>query len=132
MSKMASGNYDDGKSNDKNRNSNRDDQGPRTYHKWRYKNPDNAATREVRGTTMKWCTNDCHDKAMWCGRRTCTNRADYAAAMQKKRDKGASNSTTSTTARKSSYSKDFKIAVAALTSAEDFASLEEQFFDSKE
>lgn len=132
MSRMASSNYDDGKANDKDKNNNRDDQGPRTYHKWRYENPDNAATREVRGTTMKWCTNDCHDKAMWCGRRTCTNRADYAAAMQKKRDKGASNSTTSTTARKSSYSKDFKIAVAALTSAEDFASLEEQFFDSKE
>ena len=109
------------------------DQGPRTFQKWRYDNPDNAATKQVRGTTMKWCSNDCHDKPMWCGRKTCVNRADYASIMQKKRDGGTSSGAISTpSTSRPSISKDFKIALAAYTSAEDYASLEEQFFHLKE
>lgn len=41
--------------------------GPRTYLPWRFDNPGNTKTKEVCGTTMKWCTNNCHEKAMWCG-----------------------------------------------------------------
>ena len=68
---------------------------------------------------------------MWCGRKNCVNRSDYASAMQKKRDNKDTSSggnPSSNDNPKSAYSKDFKIALAALTSAEDFASLEDQFF----
>ena len=123
---------DGGDNGNGNRNNNRDNQGPRTFQKWRYDNPDNAATKQVRGTTMKWCTNDCHDNPMWCGRKTCVNRAEYASNMQKKRDEHGSTSASSSSNNKSSISKDFKIALAALTSAEDYASLEDQFFQLKD
>ena len=59
---------------------------------------------------------------------------DYAAAMQKKRDNKDSGSggTRSSNSSNSNVSKDFKIALAAYTSAEDYAALEEQFFQLKE
>ena len=71
---------------------------------------------------------------MWCGRKNCINRADYATAMQKKREnKDSSNgSTNSSSSSNPNVSKDFKIALAAYTSAEDYAALEEQFFQLKE
>ena len=133
MTQFAAGKYKPGEGNNNNGNNDRDkgnDQGPRTYHKWRYENPDNAATKEVRGSTMKWCSNDCHDKPMWCGRKNCINRADYATAMQKKRDNKDSGSggTSSSNSSNSNVSKEFKIALAAYTSAEDYAALEAQFF----
>ena len=71
---------------------------------------------------------------MWCGRKNCINRAEYAAAMQKKcdnKDSGNGGATPSDDSRPN-VSKEFKIALAALTSAEDYASLEEQFFQLKE
>ena len=74
-----------------------DQNGPRTFLPWRYENPNDEKTKVVKGTTMKWCTNDCHEKPMWCGRSTCLNRADYAARVQKgreekSRDKSGNNS----------------------------------------
>ena len=118
-----------------NENNNRDnhEMGPHIFLPWRYKTPDNAATKEVRGTIIKWCSNDYHDKPMWYGRRLCTNRADYAEAMQKTRDqKETSNDGTASSDKKPSFSKDFKNSLAVLTSAEDYASLEDQFFQLKE
>ena len=47
--------------------------GPRTFLPWRYDNPNNLKTMVVKGTTMGWCSNDCHDKPMWCGQSTCLN-----------------------------------------------------------
>ena len=52
--------------------------GDRTYLPWSYENPNNKTTKEVRGSTMNWCSNDCHDKPMWCGRRNFLNREDYS------------------------------------------------------
>ena len=54
--------------------------------------------------------------------------------MQKKRDNKDSGSggTTPSKSNKPYVSKDFKISLAALTSAEDYASLEAQFFQLKE
>ena len=81
---------------------------------------------------MKWCSNNCHDKPMWCGYKTCVNRADYATRMQKKRDdKGITDNRSSST-DKSNISKGFKIALAAITSAKDYVSLEDQFFHLKD
>ena len=34
---------------------------------------------------MLWCENDCNEKAMWCDRRNCLNKADFAQNMDKKR-----------------------------------------------
>ena len=34
------------------------------FQQWCYENPDNEKTKLMRGTTMKWCTNNCHNKAM--------------------------------------------------------------------
>ena len=38
--------------------------GPRTYLPWRFENPDNKATKDVRVSIMKWCKNNCHNKSM--------------------------------------------------------------------
>ena len=85
----------------------------RTSLTWCYENPDNKATKEVRGITMNWCSNDCHDKPMWCGRRNCLNRADYSKEWQKKtQGKSASGYGPKSSA-------EFKIALAAITSTED-------------
>ena len=60
--------------------------GDRTYQKWRFENPDNEKSKEIKGTTMTWCNNDCHEKRpMWCGRKNCRNRADHAKFMADKR-----------------------------------------------
>ena len=50
----------------------------RTYQEWRFQNTDNKETKEVRDSTMKWCTNNCHPKPMWCGRKKCLNIVDYS------------------------------------------------------
>ena len=138
MSKFASGNYetDARKSVGRDRSNNRDNREkvPLAYLPWRYETPDNVASKDVRGTTMKWCRNDCHNRPTWCGRKNYINRAYYATAMQKKRDNKDSGNSSATPSDNSrpNVSKDFKIALAALTSAEDYASLEEQFFQLKE
>ena len=96
-------------------------EGSRTQGGWKYSNPQNEKRKRVRNRTYKWCTNDCHDKPMWCGRRTCLSNAEYSAKMNKGEQP-----------RSNVVSKDFKIALAALTTAEDYAALEEQFFQVKD
>ena len=78
---------------------------------------------------MKWCTNDCHDKPMWCGRKNYLNKTDFASMMKsKKEDKeGSGNKTDGATQRDKDFSKDFKIALAAMTSEDGFETLREQF-----
>ena len=56
------------------------------------------------------------------------SRADYAEHMRKKREGGSAQPR----APKNAVNKDFKIALAAITSPDDFAELEKQFFSSKE
>ena len=74
---------------------------------------------------MKWCTNDCHPKPMWCGRKNCMSRAEYAA---KYGGKNRENKNREQEKEKPQLSKDFKIALAAMTTKEDFESLQGQFF----
>ena len=99
----------------------------REYAPWRFENPNGDTTKVMRGTTLKWCTKDCHAKSMWCGRKVCLSKAEFAAKYNKKTqgEKDDDNEKVATT-------KDFRIALAALTSQEDFDSLESQFFPSKE
>ena len=97
-----------------------------TYPPWRYENKDNKPTKVVRGSTMNWCENDCHEKPMWCGRPNCLSRSDYTAAWQKKKNAKDSDSGTANS------SSEFRIALAAITSPEDFEALQEQFASLKE
>ena len=116
-----------------NDNDSKNGQGKRTggmtigYAAWRFDNPSGDATKVVRGTTLKWCTNDCHAKPMWCGRRVCLGKAEFAAKQKKTNDDKGDRAGTKVDA-----SKDFRIALAALTSEEDFAALERQFFQLKD
>ena len=93
---------------------------------WRFENPNNEKEKILNdGTVMKWCTNDCHPRPMWCGRKNCLNRAEYTAKY------GARNKEDSTKEernKKQPMSKDFKIAMAAMTTKEDYESLKGQFF----
>ena len=106
----------------------------RTFQEWRFQNPDKAKTKVVEGTTMKWCHNDCHSQPMWCGRRNCMNKADFAQHMQNKRNKGTNgdhkDGGKNTKAVK--VHEEFKMALAALTTPEDYAILDEQFFQVKD
>ena len=106
-------------------------QGNRTYQNWRFDNPDNARTKEVRGSIMKWCENDCHSRPMWCGRKVCLNRADYSAEWKKK-NSAKRDGDENKGKRGELTSSEFKIALAAMTSVDDFAALKEQFESLKE
>ena len=44
---------------------------------WRFENADGVKTKVVKGTLMRWCSNDCHPRPMWCGREICLNKADF-------------------------------------------------------
>ena len=69
---------------------------------------------------------------MWRGRPNCMSRAEYAEAMASKRNGTGKKTDDKKEWVKPKISNDFRIALAALTTAEDFASLEEQFFSGKE
>ena len=97
-----------------------------TYLPWRFENKDNKPTKVVRGSTMNWCKNDCDEKPMWCRRNNCLTRSDYSVAWQKKKKSKDSNSGNDIS------SSEFKIALAAMTSPEDFEALQEQFASLKE
>ena len=58
-----------------------------SYLPWIFENPNKEATKQVRGSNMNWCTNDCHKKPMWCGCKKCLNREDYSKAWKEKKDK---------------------------------------------
>ena len=79
---------------------------------------------------MKWCKKDCHDKPMWCGRKNCLGRAEFAEAMKKRKE--TKQGGTSSENKRNDFADDFKIALAAMTSAEDYHTLTEQFMGSKE
>ena len=64
---------------------------------------------------------------MWCGRKVCLGKAEFAAKQRQKNNGENENEN-----KKMSATKDFRIALTALTSEEDFAALESQFFQSKE
>ena len=55
---------------------------------WRFENPDGASTKNINGREMKWCTNDCHPKPMWCGRKNCLSKADFARKMEERKKGG--------------------------------------------
>ena len=81
---------------------------------------------------MKWCSNYCHPQLKWCGRKNCMNKAEFAKKMQESQQKEAKNQSGSE--RKSESvsdgkpSNEFKIALAAMCSEEDYQFLEKQFF----
>ena len=103
----------------------RESTGPRIFRPWRFENPNNEATKEIKGTIMKWCTNDCHkDGPMWCGRKNCLNQADFAKTMTDKRNREGNSRKPGP---EMGASEDFKIALAAMVSADDYATLKEQF-----
>ena len=105
------------------------DQNGKPLKMWRFENPENAQTKELNGRTMRWCSNDCHPKPMWCGRKNCLNKADFARKMEE-REKGGTEKKGSAPGG-AQYSKDFKIALAAMMSAEDFKAIESQFMQGK-
>ena len=76
---------------------------------------------------MKWCKNDCHPRPMWCGRKNCMNKADYSAHWKKKNEAKKKDAS-----KEDFSSSEFKIALAAMTSPEDFAALQEQFSSLKD
>lgn len=106
--------------------------GKRSFLPWRFENPDGSKTKEVKGTLMRWCSNDCHPRPMWCGRKNCLNKADFAKRMQDSQNKGGKTNATQREKAEggSNYkpSSEFKIALSAMCSEEDFKHLEEQFF----
>ena len=106
----------------------------RNYQEWRFSNPDGAKTKVVEGTTMKWCTNDCHKQPMWCGRRNCMGRSDFAKHMQNKRGKGSKKEGPDGNKSERCFraNDEFKMSLAALTTPEDYAILDEQFFQVKD
>ena len=75
---------------------------------------------------MKWCANNCHPKPMWCGRKNCLNREDYAA--KNGGTKGGEEAEKGKSTGNVGVSSDFKIALAAMTSSQDFETLKSQFF----
>ena len=107
-------------------------EGKRSYLPWRFENPEGLKTKEVKGTIMRWCSNDCHPQPMWCGRKNCMNKAEFARKMGESQKKGEK----SELSREGKIEKgtgyqppsEFKIALAAMCSEEDYELLDKQFF----
>ena len=95
---------------------------------WKFVNKNGSKTcvRENRKgieRTWYWCTKDCHTAPMWCPRENCRSKAEHAKFVAKKENRGD-------TGKKAAANKnndDFRIALAAMVSAEHFKVLEEQF-----
>ena len=90
---------------------------------WRYKNPDNKHKMTRNDRKYKFCKNDCHKQSMWCARPNCLSREVFA--NKKKAEKEGTSSEVG------GLSNDFKIALAAVTSDEDYKALEAQFLSKK-
>ena len=73
---------------------------------------------------MTWCENDCHKQPMWCGRKNCLSKGDYADLMKKKRNNGSKNENNDAKNNNTMFNDDVKVALAALTTAEDYSLLE--------
>ena len=90
---------------------------------WRYKNPDNKHEMTRNDRKYKFYKNDCHKQPMWCARLNCLSREAFA-----NKKKGENEGTSS---KVGGLSNDFKIALAAVTSDEDYKALEAQFLSKK-
>ena len=93
----------------------------------RYHNPNDEKRKVINGRIMIWCHKDCHKRTMWCGRKVCHSKSEYAAKI-KKQDQLNNEGPQ----RKDKISRDFRIALAALTTTDDLADLEAEFFEVKE
>eukprot|EP00957_Ditylum_brightwellii_P192338 14642137-Ditylum_brightwellii.AAC.1 len=78
---------------------------------------------EQNSRTWKWCKNDCHSKSLWCPRTNCLNRKEYKEQIQSEGADGKS------TGGKLNAIKDFKVALAALVSDNEYKTLAEQFLN---
>ena len=78
---------------------------------------------------MRWCTKDCHDAPMWCGNKNLLGRQEYADAMRKRKE---ANQSGAPSEKKKNFEDNIKIALAAMTSVDDYQTLTEQFVGSKE
>jgi len=89
---------------------------------WRFVNEKNEKTMIKDDHTFGWCDNDCHrQRPMWCGRPNCLNKADFRA--KKKSEEDGQKVETGSNAGKA----DFKIALAAMMSPDDFETVQKQF-----
>ena len=73
---------EDGDKNIKGRPSKKGSEGTRNgreYAAWRFENPDGDTKKVARGITLKWYAKNCHPKPMWCGRKVCYSKAEFAA-----------------------------------------------------
>ena len=64
---------------------------------------------------------------MWCGRKNCLNKADFAAKMNDSKNVSEGGATRQPES-KGAINNDFKIALAAMCSSDDYKTLEQQFF----
>ena len=95
---------------------------------WRYKNPDGLTEMERQGKKYKWCNKDCHPCEQWCDRPVCRNRAEYKKYIEEQKKIRSADEETIKTSNTSGFTNDFKVALAAITSADDYKTLESQFF----
>eukprot|EP00957_Ditylum_brightwellii_P090148 6866265-Ditylum_brightwellii.AAC.1 len=74
-----------------------------------------------RNCTLKWCTDNCHAHFMWCNQNNCLPCKEY----QKKRKEEGKGGTENEQKKKDN----FKVALSALLSDNDFKSINEQFLN---
>ena len=109
LKKFVNGSRKKGNNNGNNNQRTQDNDEKFFFQPWRYENSNNEKKKEVRGTTMLWCENDCHEKSMWCGRRNYLNKAVFAKNMDKKRSEQNNSGNNDS---KMPTSADFKIALS--------------------
>ena len=95
----------------------RNNGGNTTYLPCRFENPNNEETKEIKGTTMKWCSKYFHDHPMWCGIRVYLSRKKFATKAKRKREANIN----SEEGKKSMnlVNKDVKTTLAAMASSAD-------------
>ena len=85
---------------------------------WRFKNLDNTSEMTKNNRKYKWCSKDYHKKPIWYDRPSCLSKEEFKVKKPAERDGKADNT---------GLLIDFKVALAAVTSDEDYKALEAQF-----
>ena len=64
---------------------------------------------------------------MWCSRKNCLGKAEWEEHMKKRRENKTNNNSSSGDSKDVKVTKDFKIALSAMMTEEDFKKFEKDF-----
>eukprot|EP00957_Ditylum_brightwellii_P088563 6745514-Ditylum_brightwellii.AAC.1 len=89
---------------------------------WRFSNPNGKPQLIKNGTTFNWREKDCRVKPMWCAQNPCYSRAEFGKQMEEKKKSLKA-------VGKVKASDDFKVALSAMLTKDEYKAIESQFLN---